>query len=139
MSSLNRFEASPCEKQQNARQRLRSDKRARRFKDILDNIGRVERFTAGFDLGRFVADEQASFAVLHALLIISEAARRLGQDAESLAPGPPWHAIRGLGNVLRHEYEGVDMAEVWAIVSDDLPSLKQAVETALQTLRTDKT
>ena len=50
MSSLNRFEASPCEKQQNARQRLRSDKRARRFKDILDNIGRVERFTAGFDL-----------------------------------------------------------------------------------------
>jgi uncharacterized protein with HEPN domain len=41
------------------------------------------------------------------LLIISESARRLGTEAEALAPGPPWRAIRDLGNVLRHAYDDV--------------------------------
>ena len=82
------------------------DKRIRWFEDILDNISRVERFTEGYDFRQFVDDERVSFAVLHALLIISEAARRVGPDAESIAPNQPWRDIRGLGNVLRHEYGG---------------------------------
>jgi uncharacterized protein with HEPN domain len=120
------------------RRHLPSDKRIRWFEDILDNISRVERFTAGFDFPRFVADERVSFAVLHALLIVSEAARRLGTDAESLAPDQPWRAIRGLGNVLRHEYGGVDLGAIWVIVTDDLPALKQAAGLALMKLRSDQ-
>jgi len=45
----------------------------------------------------------AIYAVQYALLIISEAARKLGAHAESLAPGQPWPDIRGIGNLLRHE------------------------------------
>jgi uncharacterized protein with HEPN domain len=85
---------------------LPSDRRISWFEDILDNVARIERFTLGMDFQAFVADEQATFAVLHALLIISEAARRLGADADALAPGQPWRSIRGLGNVLSHEYGG---------------------------------
>jgi uncharacterized protein with HEPN domain len=138
MCWLNRSESSRCEKRQSARRLLHSDKRVRWFADILDKIARIERFTAGFDLNRFVGDERASFAVLHALMIISEAARRLGQNAESFATGQLWRAIRGLGNVLRHEYEGVDMGEIRSIISGDLPSLKRAVELAPQNLGADK-
>lgn len=112
-----------------------SDKRIRWFEDVLENIARIERFTAGFDFQQFVSDERSSFAVLHALLIISEAARRLGADAETLAPGEPWREIRGLGNVLRHEYAGVDLNAIWAIVTDDLPALKQAADLAVENLR----
>jgi uncharacterized protein with HEPN domain len=114
---------------------LPSDKRIRWFEDILDNVARIERFTVGMDLQAFLADEQVTFAVLHALLIISEAARRLGADADTLAPNQPWRAIRGLGNVLRHEYGGVDPNAIWRIVADELPALKQAVERALSELR----
>jgi uncharacterized protein with HEPN domain len=68
---------------------LSSEKRVRWFEDILANIGRIERFTAGMDLAKLGEEEQIFFAVLHALLIISESARRLGTEAEKLAPGPP--------------------------------------------------
>jgi uncharacterized protein with HEPN domain len=114
---------------------LPSDKRIRWFEDILENIERIERFTAGLDVQAFVADERVTFAVLHALLIVSEAARRLGADAETLAPEQPWRGIRGLGNVLRHEYADVDTDAIWRIVADDLPVLKSAVERALAELR----
>ena len=68
---------------------------------------------------------------MHALLIISEAARRLGNEAETLAPDQPWQSIRSLGNVLRHAYDGVDPSIIWKIVQDDLAGLRRAVEGVL--------
>jgi uncharacterized protein with HEPN domain len=72
--------------------------------------------------------------VLHALLIVSEAARKLGEEAAVHAPDQPWPAIRALGNVLRHQYDDVDPAPIWRIVSGDLPKLRAAVEQALTVL-----
>ena len=42
-----------------------------------------------------------SNAVNHALLILSEAASKLGEEADQLCPGIRWEDIRGLGNRLR--------------------------------------
>ena len=115
-----------------------SERRARRFQDILDNIVRIERFTAGLDFEAFCRHEETFYAVLHALLIISEAARRLQGDAEALAPEQPWQVIRSLGNVLRYAYDGVDPKAIWRIVCDDLGSLKQSVSRVLGSLEADR-
>jgi uncharacterized protein with HEPN domain len=62
-------------------------------------LDRIERFTTGLNADSLARNEQAFYAVLHALLIISEAARRSGNEAETLAPDQPWQSIRSLGNV----------------------------------------
>jgi uncharacterized protein with HEPN domain len=77
-----------------------SEKLLRRLQDILDNIARIERFTAGMDFTAFGANEQALYASLHAPLIVSEAARKLGDQADILVPGQPWSNLRSIGNVL---------------------------------------
>jgi len=71
---------------------LPSEKQLQQFQDILENIARIERFTAGLDADSLARNEQAFYAVLHALLIISEAARRLGSEAEALVPDQTWQA-----------------------------------------------
>ena len=63
-----------------------SKKPLRRLEDILENIVRIERFSEDLDLSGFAADEKVFYAVLHALLIISEAASKLGEQAEALVP-----------------------------------------------------
>ena len=68
------------------------------------------------------------------MLIISEAAIRLKDDAEVLCPGVAWREIRGIGNWLRHQYDDVEVETVWNSIQDDLPPLKAAVEKALQLL-----
>jgi uncharacterized protein with HEPN domain len=78
------------------------------------------------------------FAVFHALLIISEAARKLHAEAERLIPDQPWPAIRAIGNVLRHQYDEVDPAAIWNIVQKELGPLKQSVEQVLSELRAGK-
>lgn len=104
------------------------------FKDIIENIGRIERFTDGLDENRFRENEQTVFAVQYALLVISEAAVRLGEQAQELAPEQPWRSIRGLGNWLRHGCDRIDPGILWRTVIDDLPPLKAAAEEAVRFL-----
>ena len=91
----------------------------------------IEQFTAEMDFEAFRANPMAIAAVERKLQIISEAAVRLGNEAEARCPGTPWRDIRGIGNHLRHAYERIDLASIWSAVTDDLPALKVAVQSAI--------
>lgn len=103
-----------------------------RLSDIQQNIDLIERFTSGRSYDAFVADDRTVYACMHALLIISEAAAKLGDEAETLAPGPRWSAIRRFGNIARHEYDRIDLDIVWELITgDQIADLKAAVSKAL--------
>ncbi len=112
-----------------------SSKPARRFEDILENARAIERYTEGMDMRGFVADAKTRDAVERCLERMSEAAAKLGEAAPELAPEQPWQQIRSLGNRIRHEYDRLRAERLWEIVKDDLPSLQEACELALEKLR----
>jgi uncharacterized protein with HEPN domain len=91
----------------------------------------IVQFVNGMDLDAFREDTKTVAAVERKLLLISEAAVRLGEEAERLCPGLPWRNIRGIGNWLRHQYDRVDVETVWNTVVDDLPPLRAGVLRAL--------
>jgi len=91
----------------------------------------IERFTLGMDLDTFRTDPKTVAAVERKLLLISEAATRLGDRADILCPGLPWRNIRGIGNWLRHQYDRVDVETIWRTVTEELPALHAAVKNAL--------
>ena len=101
------------------------------LRDILDAIDMIVEFVCGMDLEAFRKDPKTVAAVERKLLLISEAAMRLGEDAERLCPGLPWRNIRGIGNWLRHRYDRVDVETVWNTVVDNLPTLRSGVLRAL--------
>ena len=107
---------------------------AQRFADIIENIDAIERFTADMDLHGFTAADQTIRAVKCSLLVISEAAVKLGDLAADLCPNIPWRDIRGLGNRLRHDYENVDVVRIWLLIERDLPLLEAACRDALRGL-----
>jgi uncharacterized protein with HEPN domain len=98
------------------------------LRDIRESIQLIEEFVSGMDLEDFRDDSKTRAAVERKILIISEAAVRLGDEAERLCPGVPWRDIRGIGNWLRHQYDRVDVETVWNTIQDDPPPLKAAVE-----------
>ena len=101
------------------------------LRDIADAIGMIEAFTSGMDFEEFRQDPKTVAAVERKLLIISEAAIRLGSDAETRCPGLLWRDIRGMGNWLRHQYDRIELPTIWKTVQGDLPPLKTAVLLAL--------
>ena len=82
------------------------------LRDIAEAISAIKRFTLDMDAAKFRADEKAIAAVERELQVISEAAIRLGDQAEVLCPGLPWRDIRGIGNWLRHQYDQVDVDSI---------------------------
>ena len=103
--------------------------------NILNSITLIEEFIADISFDRFRDEPMRIAAVERHLQKISEAAIRLGDQAEILCPGVPWRNIRGIGNFLRHEYDRVDLDTVWHTVVDHLPALKASVTAVLQTRR----
>jgi uncharacterized protein with HEPN domain len=82
----------------------------------------------------FVSNDLVADAVERCLSRLSEAARKLGRTAETLMPDQPWPKIRGLGNLLRHDYDIVLRPILWEIVADNLPSLRNECHKALADL-----
>jgi uncharacterized protein with HEPN domain len=102
------------------------------LRDIVASIDAIERFIEGMDFQAFQADAKTIAAVERKLQVISEAATRLGDDADRLCPGPPWREIRGIGNWLRHQYDQLELDVIWKTVKDDLPPLKLSAQRALE-------
>jgi len=96
--------------------------------DVLEAIARVEEITAGKTLSEFEESWQLRWLVQRAIEIISEASRAVPEELASLRPEIPWPRVRGIGNVLRHEYSGLSDRIIWNVVIDELPRLKAAVE-----------
>ncbi len=89
---------------------------AQRLADIIEYAEKVGWYVGSRDKEAFLADEMAYDAVLRCLQCISEAAKKLGSEAERLIPDQPWKGIRGIGNPLRHEYDSVEDHLVWKAV-----------------------
>ncbi len=90
-----------------------------------------QSYLLDMDRAAFDADRRTRDAVGRCLERVSEAAMKLGDAADDLAPGPPCKAVRALGNALRHAYDQVDPTRIWEIATKDLPQLASAVEAAL--------
>ncbi len=80
-----------------------------RIQDIIDNIRSIQSYPAGMTLEKFAADMKTRDAVERCLERICEASAKLGADAATLMPDQPWRDIRGLGNILRYEYDGAGL------------------------------
>ena len=68
------------------------------------------------------------------MLIISEAAKALPKDLTDRYSVIDWRGVRGLGDVLRHDYERVDAETLWEILTEKLPELGPVIERMIEDL-----
>jgi len=104
-----------------------SDTAALALLDIRDNGKYAQEFIGGLSLEEFKRDRKTLYAVIRALKIISEAARRLPPELQARHPELPWRAITGAGNVYRHNYDDVEEDYVWRTLHESLPALLTAI------------
>ncbi len=102
-----------------------------RIEDILEAIQKTQRYKSGLSFEEFCSDEQVVDAVVRNLEVIGEAARHIPPEIELRHPDVPWGEMRGMRNVLVHEYFGVNLAILWHTVEQDLPPVIENLEKIL--------
>lgn len=100
---------------------------------IKEAIGWIEEFTSAGE-AEFLTDRKTQDAVLRNLHTLSESTQQLSNELKELHPDVDWRTIAAFRNVVVHDYLGVDLDQIWDIVEDDLPILKQNISAILKAL-----
>jgi uncharacterized protein with HEPN domain len=91
--------------------------------DILRAARLALEFRGPADRSAFLGDLKTQAAVLHELLVLGEAVKRLSPSFRQRHAGIPWRAAAGMRDRLLHGYDDVDLELVWKTLEEDLPAL----------------
>ena len=94
-----------------------------RIEDILEACRRIVEYVLNMDEQTFAADQRTVDAVVRNLAVIGEAAKHLPEDLITKNPDIPWAEMRGIRNVVVHEYFGISIPIIWKTVQEDIPPL----------------
>jgi uncharacterized protein with HEPN domain len=99
-----------------------------RIQDILTSSHNIQEFTTGLNFNSFLDDPKTIRAVAFELTTIGEAVRAIPQEIQDKYSEIPWGEIKGIRNVLIHEYFRLDEEILWKTVKDDIPALIEMLE-----------
>ena len=102
------------------------------LKAVQDSIGKIFRFTKDFDSAKKLYQNEVVFdAILMNFIIIGESACRLSTEFKENSSFVPWKEIIGFRNLVAHNYFGVDPEELFDIIKNHLPALKNQIDELL--------
>lgn len=101
------------------------------LKDMHESISVIEIFLVGFTQDDFYRDRKTKDAVVRNLEIIGEASNQLNKLFKEENTHVLWREAADLRNRMIHDYSGIDFITVWEIIHEELPHLKQQLETLI--------
>jgi uncharacterized protein with HEPN domain len=99
---------------------------------ILDAIRDFEGFVGRATAEEISAHRMRRYAAERCVEIISEATRRLPDAWKADHPSIPWSDIAGIGSVLRHDYDDVNLDIIVKLRGSPLDDLRAAVVALLK-------
>jgi uncharacterized protein with HEPN domain len=91
--------------------------------DMLEASEKITLYLENKNFEDFLRDEMLQDAVERNLGVIGEAARRISDNLKQEHPEIPWRRIIAQRNVLIHEYDDIDIKEIWEVASFHVPRL----------------
>lgn len=101
---------------------------------ILGSIELIEEYLHSVSEKKFKQSPAIQDQVLYRLMIIGEAVKNMPEAVRKQHAEIPWKAIAGMRDVLIHQYFGVDLDEVWLILTKRIPILKKQIQEIIDEL-----
>lgn len=91
-------------------------------------VAKVIDYCKGYTYESFAADTNLVEACVFNLSQFGELCRVADDTFTAAHPEIPWREMYGLRNRIVHDYEGVNLMLVWEIITEDLPELKESLQ-----------
>lgn len=99
---------------------------------IIEASAKIEEYLPG-SLEELKKNSMAQDAIIKHMANITESASNLEKMSKAAYPNIPWEKIRGMRNILVHDYLGdLSHEEIWKTVNNDLPTLVEVAKKILK-------
>ena len=104
------------------------DKVLLRICSIISYINQVCKDLDGLSLEDLKQSNLLQRAVSFSIAQIGETMTKLEPSLSNRYPDLPWIEARGMRNFIVHDYQSIDIEEVYKTIKDDLPLLKTKLQ-----------
>ncbi len=93
--------------------------------DMFESAHAIQRYMDGVPFDEFWDDSVKRDAVVMRISVIGEASGRLLQFPSTVAllPSIPFPKLKGMRNLITHDYKGINYRTVWEVTQDHIPGL----------------
>lgn len=98
-----------------------------RLRDIIEAARLIASYVERTTETEFLADTQKQDAVVRRIEIIGEATAHLTEETRRAIPRLPYRKMRGMRNIVAHDYANVDMKIVWEVATAHVPEVRVVV------------
>lgn len=99
-----------------------------RLQDILNAATLIAGYVRGVSKEKFVENIEKQDAVVRRIEIIGEATAHLTDETRDALPELPFRKIRGMRNIVAHDYANVNTDVVWDVASIHVPPMIAVLE-----------
>lgn len=99
-----------------------------RLRDILEAARLIGSYVKSTTESDFYADKQKQDAVIRRIEIIGEAAAHVSAASRQAVPELAFRKMRGMRNIVAHDYANVDLRIVWEVATVYVPEICAALE-----------
>lgn len=103
-----------------------------RLRDIREACSLIARYVEGVDQEAFSRDVEKQDAVIRRIEIIGEVTAHLSDATRSALPVLPFRKMRGMRNIVAHDYGHVDVALVWKAATENIPQIRAILDEFLR-------
>jgi uncharacterized protein with HEPN domain len=102
--------------------------------DARDHARRAAGYVRDVNFVDFTADAMRLEAVCFSLVLVGEACNEASKQLQKLPPEIPWGEIKGMRNILVHEYWQIDPSIVYDVARNEAELLSNRLEDLIATL-----
>jgi len=96
--------------------------------DIIESIKLILHYVEGVNQESLAANYEKQDAILRRITIIGEATKRLSPEFRQKHSDIPWKKIAGMRDVITHDYDEIDLTEIWTVITESIPELLKYLE-----------
>ena len=99
---------------------------------MMEYIEKSIKYTEGYSFEQFCEDEKTIDATIFAISQIGELVKNISKDTMTKYKNIEWNMMKGLRNIIVHDYEGINLKSIWFIINNDILKLKQDVQNIIE-------
>jgi uncharacterized protein with HEPN domain len=100
-----------------------------RLRDILQAARLIASYLKDATETGFLANSEKQDAVIRRIEIIGEATAHLTETTRQAIPELPFRKMRGMRNIVSHDYANVDLRIIWEVGTEHVPEICSVLDT----------